>query len=66
MQNKIKVYIHCKNGHGRGPSLVIAYFIYKGMSFDEAFILVKSKRKEIHLEKVQIKALKKFQEKLLK
>ena len=26
VDNKIKVYVHCERGHGRSPSLVIAYF----------------------------------------
>lgn len=56
-----KVYVHCKNGHGRAPTLVIAYFIKKGMSFSEAEKLVKSKRPSIHLEKVQREKLINFQ-----
>lgn len=53
-----KVYVHCKNGHGRAPTLVAAYFIKQGKTVDEAVALVKEKRPQIHLEDVQKKALK--------
>lgn len=61
VQNKQKIYVHCKNGHGRAPSLVIGYFIHKGMSMENAISLVKKGRPEIHLEKNQLTALKKFE-----
>ena len=63
--NQIKVYVHCRWGHGRSVSLVIAYLISTGMTFEEAHSLVKAKRPEIHLETVQIDALKDFEEKHL-
>ncbi len=55
-----KVYVHCKNGHGRSPTLVAAYFISQGLSMDEAIKKIEEKRPEIHLEDVQLKALKNF------
>lgn len=61
VQNKQKVYIHCKNGHGRAPSLVAGYFIHKGKSYKDAMSLIKSKRPEIHLKQTQVRALKKFE-----
>ena len=37
-----KVYVHCKNGHGRAPSIVINYLMKKNnISFAEAFEIVK-------------------------
>lgn len=58
------VYIHCRNGHGRSPTLVAAYLIrYKGMSVDEAEKFIKKSRPEIHIEKKQKKALEKFSQK---
>lgn len=55
------VYVHCKNGHARGPSLVVAYLVkYKGMSLDEAYNLIKEKRPESHIEEVQKKAIDEF------
>lgn len=60
IEKKIKLYTHCKNGHGRSPTLVVAYFIYKGMGVKEAMDFVKSMRPEIHLDKKQIVVLKNF------
>lgn len=57
---KRKVYVHCKNGHGRAPTLVAAYLMKKGKSSEEAVALIKSKRPVIHLQDVQIEALKKW------
>jgi len=59
--SKKVTYVHCKNGHGRSPTVVAAYFIrYQNMSVDTAISFVKEKRPEIHIEKVQIAALDQF------
>lgn len=63
IDNKIKVYVHCKRGHGRSPSLVAAYFILEGNNVNEAIRKVRDKRK-IHLTKGQIKALRIFDKSL--
>jgi len=55
-----KVYVHCRNGHGRGPSLVVAYFILLGDDFETAHAKVKEKRSVIHLDDGQIERLKEF------
>lgn len=55
-----KIYVHCKNGHGRAPTLVSAYFIRKGKSPEEAEIFIKSKRPTMHLEDAQREALSTF------
>ena len=39
-----KIYVHCQNGHGRAPTIVIAYLISTGTTFDDAYKLVKEKR----------------------
>lgn len=57
---KKKVYVHCKNGHGRAPTLVAAYFIKQGKSFEEAEKVIKSKRPSMHLQDSQREALKVF------
>jgi len=55
-----KVYVHCKNGHGRAPTLVAAYLIKHGKSPAEAEAFIKSKRPTMHLEDVQRQALEDF------
>lgn len=57
---KKKIYIHCKNGHGRAPTLVAAHLIKSGKSVEDAIEFIKVKRPSIHLEKVQEDALRKF------
>lgn len=63
---KKKVYVHCKNGHGRAPTIVAAYLIKKGKSVDEAIDFIKAKRPTIHLEKVQKEALIEFSKNVTK
>ncbi len=58
-QNK-KVYVHCKNGHGRASTLVAAYLIAQGHSKDEAELIIKKGRPSIHLQDSQREALEKF------
>lgn len=60
----IKTYVHCKHGHGRAPTLVVAYFIKQGMDLDEAVEFVKSKRLVIHPNEVQIEALREYKRSL--
>lgn len=54
LENGIKVYIHCKNGHGRTSTFLASYFIYKGrLSADEALKRVFEKRPSGHLNEIQ-------------
>ena len=57
-----KVYVHCKNGHGRAPTMVAAYFM-KSRNWDalKAEEFVKSKRPSMHLEEVQRRALVEYE-----
>jgi len=56
-----KVYVHCKLGHGRGPTLAIAYFAKsRSISVQEAFDFVKSKRDVIHLDNVQLQGVQDY------
>jgi protein-tyrosine phosphatase len=64
MQKNIKVYVHCKNGHGRAPTMIAAYFVYTGMNPDDAVALIAEKRPEIHLNDEQKEALDMFHENL--
>lgn len=55
-----RVYLHCKNGHGRAPTLYAAYLISTGMSVDDAIAAIRAKRPSIHPEPSQIDALRRF------
>lgn len=57
---KKKIYVHCKNGHGRAPTLVAAYFISNGKSLGEAIALLKSQRPSIHLQDSQMEGIRNF------
>lgn len=61
-KKKIKTYIHCKNGHGRAPTLYLAYLIYKGADIQSAIASLESRRPSIHLNEIQTQALKKFEQ----
>jgi protein tyrosine phosphatase (PTP) superfamily phosphohydrolase (DUF442 family) len=56
-----KVYIHCRQGQGRGPTMAMAYLIYKGMSVGEAFYTIKKIRKFIQPTDSQLKRLQEFE-----
>jgi len=66
VKSRQKVYAHCKNGHGRAPTLVAAYFISQGRSAKDAITFISLKRPEIHLTKAQIAALGRFEKSLKK
>lgn len=58
------VYVHCRNGHGRSPTLVAAYYIrYKNMTTDKAIKFIEKSRPEVHIEDRQRKALDEFSKK---
>lgn len=60
-----RVYVHCKNGHGRSPTLVVAYLVrYQGFDLDGAIKFIQVRRPEIHIEKTQKQALKEYSDKL--
>jgi|SRR3989344_2322818 len=55
-----KIYVHCKNGHGRAPTLVAAYLVKNGKTPQEAEEYIRQRRPTIHLENVQRQALINF------
>jgi protein-tyrosine phosphatase len=61
IKNKGKVYIHCRQGLGRGPSMAIAYLIKLGTTFEDAFALIKSVRTFINPRPEQITRLKELE-----
>ena len=57
-----KVYIHCKAGVGRAPTMAAAYFIAEGMTTDEAIALIKQTRPFITITAPQMAALRVYEE----
>lgn len=54
LESGVKVYIHCKHGHGRTSTFLASYFIYKyRISADEALKRVFEKRPSGHLNAIQ-------------
>lgn len=56
-----KVYVHCRVGHGRSPTMVAAYFIIQGMTTEEAIHRIQERRPEAHPEAQQVDALREFE-----
>lgn len=49
-----KVYIHCKNGHGRAPTFYAAFLVLKrGLDWETAWQAIKTSRPEAHLDPSQ-------------
>ena len=61
IKNNGKVYIHCRQGLGRGPSMAIAYLLKLGTTYEDAFALVKSVRSFINPRPEQILRLKELE-----
>jgi len=55
-----KVYIHCQHGHGRAPTLFVAYLVRNGMGVEKTIEYLKNKRPSIHLSDLQMKSLVNF------
>lgn len=61
-----KVYIHCRHGEGRGPTMAIAYLMTTGLTLEHAIQLVKKVRTFIHPTKDQLTQLRIFEKNILK
>jgi hypothetical protein len=58
-----KVYIHCREGVSRAPTLAAAYFVSKGMSLADAVALIKQSRPFVKILPVQMERLCEFSDK---
>jgi protein-tyrosine phosphatase len=56
-----KVYVHCRQGLGRGPTMAIAYLIKAGATFADALALVKQVRPFIRPRAGQVQRLREFE-----
>jgi dual specificity MAP kinase phosphatase len=57
-----KVYIHCRAGEGRGATMAIAYLMSTGLTYADAFLVVKKVRTFIRPSNVQIEQLHKLEQ----
>lgn len=57
-----KVYIHCRQGLGRGPTMTIAYLLKTGLTYDDAFALIKKVRTFINPRPTQVARLKELEQ----
>ncbi len=64
LQNGGKVYVHCRGGEGRGPTMAIAYLMSTGLTYEDAFASVQSVRSFIRPTRVQRERLKELELKL--
>jgi protein tyrosine phosphatase (PTP) superfamily phosphohydrolase (DUF442 family) len=56
-----KVYVHCRQGLGRGPTMAMAYLIKLGMTYDDAYAQIRRVRIFINPRPGQIKRLKELE-----
>ena len=55
-----RIFLHCREGVGRAPSMAIAYLVSEGYSLEEAFELVSESRKIVNLSSQQFTSLQLF------
>ena len=55
------VYVHCRQGLGRGPTMAMAYLIKKGMTYKGAYDLIRTVRIFINPRPGQIRRLKELE-----
>ncbi len=60
------VYVHCRQGEGRGPTMAAAYLVSQGLSVDEALTHIKQCRPMAHPNKSQTDRLIEWQKYLKK
>ncbi len=61
---KQAVYVHCRLGEGRGPTMAAAYLISKGMTADEAVAHIQRFRPMARPNRMQMRQLARLQEEL--
>lgn len=56
------VYIHCRQGEGRGPTMAAAYLVSEGFELEDVLTYIRSGRPMARPNKRQVKALAEWQE----
>ena len=63
LKRNIKVYVHCKNGHGRTTTFLASYFMRKNkIGADEALAIIKERRPSGHINEAQRGFLSRLQQ----
>lgn len=63
LQENKKIFVHCNLGRGRAPLISCAYFLSTGKSSSDSVSMIKSKRRYVFLNKIQLKFLQNFEKK---
>lgn len=61
IRNKGVVYVHCRQGLGRGPTMAMAYLIKLSMTYKEAYDMVRKVRIFINPRPGQVRRLKELE-----
>jgi dual specificity MAP kinase phosphatase len=61
IKNGGKIYIHCRQGLGRGPTMAIAYLLKTGLTVEDAITLIKKARPFINPRPSQLERLKELE-----
>jgi protein-tyrosine phosphatase len=61
IKNGGRVYIHCRQGIGRGPTMTMAYLIKAGATYDDAYQIIKKVRPFINPTQGQTARLKELE-----
>jgi dual specificity MAP kinase phosphatase len=62
IRNGGKVYVHCRAGEGRGPTMALSYLIAEGMTYVDALAEVQKVRTFAKPTPPQVQRLKEFEE----
>ena len=61
IKNNGVVYVHCRQGLGRGPTMAIAYLLKTGLTFNDAYDTIKKVRVFINPQRSQVARLKELE-----
>lgn len=62
ISQNIKMYVHCRNGHGRTSTFLLSYFMRKkNIGLEQAFTILKEKRPSGHINEAQKGFLQEFE-----
>lgn len=61
IRNNGAVYVHCRQGLGRGPTMAIAYLLKLSLTYQQAYNVVRNVRIFINLQSSQKKRLKELE-----